>query len=138
MVSMRFARAAEALEARDLPGVFAKHPRRTIHADVAPWNLRLRKGRLSALLDFELAHVDVPASDVAQSRRGFHDAVVRGYLSNASLTDAELANLDAFWLASVLTNVWRELERRLAVGPITEVGFEWTLAHLDKIQPYRG
>jgi Ser/Thr protein kinase RdoA (MazF antagonist) len=136
-VAARFARAADDLEARDLPAVFASYPRRTIHADFAPWNIRLRRGRLVGLIDFELAHIDVLASDVAQSRRGSHDGVVRGYLRHAQLTDAELANLDAFWLAAIMAGVWRELERRLALGPITEVGFEWTLPQLDKIRPYR-
>jgi Ser/Thr protein kinase RdoA (MazF antagonist) len=135
-VARRFARAAEALEARDLPGVFAHYPRRTIHADFAPWNLRLVGGRLVGVLDFELAHVDVVAGDVAQSRRGSHDGVVRGYLRSAFLTDAELANLDALWLACLLAGIWRELEQRLARGPVTEVGFEWT--QLDKIRPYQG
>jgi Ser/Thr protein kinase RdoA (MazF antagonist) len=138
-VAARFDRAAAALEARDLPCIFADAPRRTIHADFAPWNVRLRGGELSGLLDFELAHVDLPASDVARARRGYHDGVVRGYLRNGSqLSDAELASLDAFWLAAVLAGVWRELEQRLARGPITEVGFQWTLAQLDKIEPYRG
>ncbi|HEY1425211.1 MAG TPA: phosphotransferase, partial [Caulobacteraceae bacterium] len=35
-VAMRFARAADALEARDLPGRFAQASRQTIHADFAP------------------------------------------------------------------------------------------------------
>jgi len=137
-VAARFAAAADALEARDLPGLFASCARRTIHADFAPWNVRMRGRRLCGLLDFELAHVDVLASDVAQSRRGWHDGVVRGYLRHASLTDSELANLDAFWLAAVMAGVWRELERQLATGAITDMTFPWTLAQLDKIQPYAG
>jgi Ser/Thr protein kinase RdoA (MazF antagonist) len=137
-VAGRFARAADALEARDLLRVFADYPRRTIHADFAPWNIRLRGGRLVGVLDFELAHVDLIAGDVAQSRRGSHDGVVRGYLRSALLTDAELANLDALWLACLLAGIWRELEQRLAHGPITEVGFAWTLAQLDKLRPYQG
>ena len=137
-VAARFARAAEVLEARDLRRVFAGHPTRTIHADFSPWNLRLTQGRLTGLLDFELAHVDLLAGDLAQSRRGSHDGVVRGYLRRRSLADAELANLDALWLATILYGVWRELEQRLARGPITEVGFTWTLAQLDKIRPHQG
>lgn len=137
-VARRFACAADALEARDLPRVFAHYPRRTIHADFGPWNIRLHGGRLVGVLDFELAHVDLVAGDVAQSRRGFHDGVVRGYLRSAFLTDDELANLDALWLACLLAGVWRELEQRLARGPITEVGFAWTLAQLDKVRPYQG
>ena len=137
-VADRFARAADALEARELPRVFASYPRHTIHADFAPWNVRLRGNELAGFFDFELAHVDLRAADVAQSRRGYHDGVVRGYLRRASLSDAELANLDAFWLAAVMMGVWRELEQRLAKGPITEVAFPWTLAQLEKIDPYSG
>ena len=137
-VAGRFARAAEALEGRDLPRVFAGYARRSIHADFAPWNIRLGRGRLTGVLDFELAHVDLLVGDVAQSRRGAHDGVVRGYLRRRSLTDVELANLDAFWLAGIMVGVWRDLEQRLARGPITEVGFKWTLAQLDKIRPYQG
>jgi Ser/Thr protein kinase RdoA (MazF antagonist) len=136
-VGARFARAAEDLEARDLLRVFAGYPRRTIHADFSPWNIRVVQGRLTGVIDFELAHVDLLAGDLAQSRRGSHDGVVRGYLRRASLTDAELASLDALWLAAILAGVWRELEQRLARGPITEVGFTWTLAQLDKVRPYQ-
>jgi Ser/Thr protein kinase RdoA (MazF antagonist) len=136
-VAAQFDKAAEDLEARNLPRVFAGYPQRTIHADFAPWNLRHRHGRLHGVLDFELAHIDLVAGDIAQSRRGYHDGVVRGYLRRASLTDAELANLDALWLAAVMAGVWRELEQRLAAGPITEVGFVWTLAQLGKIRPCR-
>jgi hypothetical protein len=98
----------------------------------------VRNRRLTGLLDFELAHVDLLASDVAQSRRGGHDGVVRGYLRNASLSDLELESLDAFWLAAVLAGVWRELARRLTIGPITEVALGSTLSQIDKIEPYRG
>jgi len=132
----KFARAADALEARELPRIFADYPRHTIHADFAPWNLRLRRGELTGLLDFELAHVGLRAADIAQSRRGYHDGVVRGYLRRASLTELELANLDAFWLAALLTGVWRELEQQLAKGPLTDVSFPWTRSHLDLIRPY--
>ncbi len=137
-VAAQFQAAAEALEARELPKLFAAHPRRTIHADFAPWNIRLRGGRLTGFFDFELAHVDVLIGDIAQSRRGFHDGVVRGYLRRGTLSDLELANVDAFWLAAVMMGVWRELEMRLTKGPITEVAFYWTLAQLEKIRPYQG
>jgi Ser/Thr protein kinase RdoA (MazF antagonist) len=75
----RFADAAAALEARDLPRVFAGYPRRLVHGDFAPWNIRLRGRWVAGVLDFELAHVDVRATDVAMARRGSHDGVVRGY-----------------------------------------------------------
>jgi Ser/Thr protein kinase RdoA (MazF antagonist) len=137
-MAARFGGAAAALEARDLPGVFAGYPRRIVHGDFAPWNVRVRGGRLTGLIDFDLAHLDVRAADVAWSRRGYHDAVVRGYQARAPLTDVELANLDALWTGGSLRGVWRVLEGRIAEGRLTTHGFDWNLDQLDKTRPYRG
>jgi Ser/Thr protein kinase RdoA (MazF antagonist) len=133
----RFARAAEALDARDLPAVFAGAPRLGVHADFSPWNVRFTGGRLTGILDFELAHRDVRAADVAASRRGWHDAVVDGYREVTPLTDAELAALDALWLGGVLAGVWRVLEDRLVEGSELTYGLDWHAAQLDKTRPYR-
>ncbi|MFI4974556.1 MAG: phosphotransferase enzyme family protein [Caulobacterales bacterium] len=135
-MARRFDEAARALEARDLPGVFADARRMVVHSDFAPWNLRLRHGRMTALLDFELAHVDVRAADVAFARRGYHDAVVDGYLERASLSAAELAALDALWLGGVLSTVWRVLEDRLAAGDVTNHGLDWNFEQIAKTTPY--
>jgi Ser/Thr protein kinase RdoA (MazF antagonist) len=136
-MAARFGDAAAALEARDLPSAFAGYPRRLVHGDFAPWNIRLRGGRLSGVFDFDLAHLDVRAADVAWARRGYHDGVVRGYLKRAALSEVELANLDALWLGGSLRVVWRVLENRLAEGRITTHGFEWNLEQLGKTRPYR-
>jgi Ser/Thr protein kinase RdoA (MazF antagonist) len=134
----RFADAAATLEARDLPRVFAGHPRRLVHGDFAPWNIRIRGPRITGVLDFDLAHVDVRAADIAMARRGSHDSVVRGYLTRTTLTDAEVDNLDALWTSGSLRGVWRVLESRLAEGRITTQGLEWNVEQLGKTRPYAG
>jgi Ser/Thr protein kinase RdoA (MazF antagonist) len=136
-MARRFAEAAAALEVRDLPGAFAGYPRRLVHGDFSPWNVHLTAGRPTGVLDFELAHLDVRAADVAMARRGSHDGVVRGYLRRAALTDTEIANLDALWLGASLSGVWRVLESRIAEGRLTTHGFDWNLEQLDKTRPYR-
>jgi Ser/Thr protein kinase RdoA (MazF antagonist) len=118
-MAARFSDAAQALEARDLPSVFAAAPRMIVHGDFSPWNVRFAGGRMAALLDFDLAHVDVRAADVAFARRGYHDAVVDGYLEVAGLSDAELAALDGLWLGGVLSAVWRVMENRIGLGEVT-------------------
>jgi Ser/Thr protein kinase RdoA (MazF antagonist) len=132
-----FDEASAALSARDLPAIFANTPRIVAHSDFAPWNLRFHKGRLTGLLDFELAHVDVRAADLAFARRGHHDAVVEGYLERASLPQAELAVLDALWLGGLFAGVWKVLGDRIAEGAVTTHGFDWHLEQLAKTRPYR-
>ncbi|HEY3799477.1 MAG TPA: phosphotransferase [Caulobacteraceae bacterium] len=139
-MAARLADAAAELDARDLPAVFARYPRRLVHGDFSPWNIRVRRGALVGVFDFDLAHVDVRAADVAYGRRGSHDAVVRGYLKRAPLSDAEFANLDALWLGGVLQGVWRVLEDRLGRGERgadLAFGLDWNLAQLTKTRPYR-
>lgn len=128
-------RELEALEARNLPGVFADAPRRIVHADFAPWNLRFQGGRLSALLDFELAHVDVEAMDLAAARRGYHDAVVTGYLKLRQLPAAQVAALDALWTASLFTGVWTILEDAERAGVLEAKAFAWHVEQFAKTRP---
>jgi Ser/Thr protein kinase RdoA (MazF antagonist) len=89
------------------------------------------------LLDFEIAHVDIRAADIAQTRRGWHDPVVAGYLSHTPLSDAELQALDGLWLGGILNGVWRVLENRLAEGSELTYGFNGHVEQLDKTRPYR-
>ena len=133
----RFGEAAERLEARNLPAAFAGAPRMIVQGDFAPWNVRVTAGRLTGLLDFDLAHVDVRAGDVALGRRGYHDAVVEGYLEHATLSEVELANLDGLWTGGSLNGVWRVIEDRLAEDRLTTHGLEWNLEQLDKTRPYQ-
>jgi len=137
-MAARFRAGAEALRARDLPGRLASLPRMLVQCDFAPWNIRLHRGRLVAVIDFEGAHVDVAAAEVAFARRGYHDAVVEGYLERAKLSDAELVCLDGLWLGGVLGGLWRILENRLAEGSDLAYGLDWHLEQLAKTRPYAG
>jgi Ser/Thr protein kinase RdoA (MazF antagonist) len=131
-------RELAALEARDLPGVFAGAPRRIVQADFVPWNLRFRGGRLSALLDFELAHVDVEAMDLASARRGYHDAVVTGYLARWPLPAAHVAALDALWIGSLFSVVWTMLEAVERTGVLAPDAFAWHADQFAKTRPFAG
>ena len=134
----RFTAAAEALEARDLPTVFASSRRLLVHGDFSPWNLRVRGGKLTALLDFEMAHVDVRAADLAYARRGYHDAVVTGYLERADLPAVELAALDGLWIAGILRGLWRVLENRIEERSELAYGLGWDVEQLGKTRGYVG
>lgn len=136
--------AAWALEAalaayagRDLPRIFAGAPHVAVHGDFAPWNLILRRGGLSGLVDFEMAHVDVAAADLAMSRRGYHDAVADGYLERRPLPAAQLQALDALWTGSLLFGLWQMLERWRRDGAARPADLAWHLEQLRKTRPYR-
>lgn len=133
----RFGVAAETLAARRLPRLLADCPPRIVHGDFSTWNLRVAGGRLVGVLDFELAHVDIRAADLAYARRGYHDAVVNGYLSHTSLSAAEINALDGLWLGGILNGLWRVLENRIAEGSDLAYGLSWYLEQLDKTRPYR-
>ncbi len=136
-MARRFRDAAETLAARDLPRRLADCPQRIVHGDFSTWNLRVAGGRLVGVLDFELAHVDIRAADLAYARRGYHDAVVDGYLSHTSLSDAEIDALDGLWLGGFLNGLWRVLENRIAEGSDLAYGLGWYLEQLDKTRPYQ-
>ena len=135
----RFRAAAEALGARGLPARLAGSPLRIVHADFSTWNVKVAGGRLVGLFDFDCAHLDVRAADVAAARRGYHDPVVEGYVSVTQLSGDELGALDGLWLGGILNGLWRVLEDRLAAGDGDLMyGLGWHLEQLDKIRPYRG
>ena len=133
----RFQAAAEQLQARDMPTLLADCPHRIVQSDFSSWNVRVAGGKLVGLLDFELAHVDVRAADIAAARRGWHDPVVAGYLSHTPLSDAELTALDGLWLGGILVGIWRVLESRIAEGSDLTYGLHWHVEQLDKTRPYR-
>ncbi|MCA1839305.1 MAG: phosphotransferase family protein [Actinomycetota bacterium] len=49
-----------------------------IHGDFALWNLRFRSQHLTAILDFDMAHLNHRVADFALSCWGQHDDVVHG------------------------------------------------------------
>jgi Ser/Thr protein kinase RdoA (MazF antagonist) len=136
-IAARYRPALEALEARDLPAIFAGEPLHAVHADFAPWNLLQRGGRLSGLLDFDIGHVDVFALDVAMARRGYHDPLVHGYLEVRPLPPAHLAALDGLWLASLFYGLWFALEGWERDGVDRPEQLTWGIEQLAKTRPYQ-
>ncbi len=69
-----------------------------IHGDFTPWNIRYLRGTLSAVLDFDAAHLDLRVADFALAWRGHYDDVVRGYeeVSPLELVERELL-LPIYW-----------------------------------------
>lgn len=133
----RFEAALAGLEARDLAGVFAGAPRLVVHSDFSPWNVHVTGGRLIGLLDFELAHLDVLAADVAFARRGSHDGVVEGYLEVRPMPKSHLAALDGLWLGSLFFGLWRVLKGWRRDGRVQPGQLTWALEQLGKTRPYR-
>jgi Ser/Thr protein kinase RdoA (MazF antagonist) len=136
-MARRFGAAAQTLAARDLPVRLAGLPLRIVHGDFSTWNIKVARGRLVGLFDFDGAHVDIRATDVAFARRGYHDAVVDGYRSVRPLFEAELEALDGLWLGGVLRGLWRVLESRIAEGSDLTYELGWYLEQFDKTRPYR-
>ena len=129
--------AASDADRDSVPARLADCPLRVVHGDFSSWNIKVAGGRLTGLFDFDCAHVDVRACDVAAARRGYHDAAVEGYLSVTPLSDAELDALDGLWLGGILNGLWRVLDDRLAAGETDLMyGMGWHLEQLEKTRPY--
>lgn len=87
-------RVAE-LQPSSWPGVF-------VHGDFTPWNLRFTDGRLSGILDFELAHWDHRIGDFALSWRGKYDEFILGYDEVSPLEPKEWALIAPLWWAQLI------------------------------------
>lgn len=85
-------------------------PRRVIHGDFTPWNLRVQGGVWTGLLDFEFTRPADPLEDFALAWRGVHDDVVRGYAAHTPLTGEALALLTPLWWAHLLGGALHHLE----------------------------
>lgn len=77
-------------------------PDTIVHGDWTPWNLRFMNGRLSGILDFELAHNDHRVGDFALSWRGKYDEVILGYAEVSPLEPEEWALITPLWWASLI------------------------------------
>ncbi len=77
-------------------------PGSIVHGDWTPWNLRFTNGRLSGILDFELAHSDHRVGDFMLSWRGKYDDVVLGYDEVSPLEPAEWALITPLWWAQLI------------------------------------
>lgn len=113
-------------------------PLHPVHGDFAPWNLRMRGGRLIGVFDFDDARLDILTADVAHARRGYHDAVVDGYLQRRRLSTGELAGLDALWLGAVLEGFWHMLARDDVEEAAKLPALAWSREQLGKARPYGG
>ena len=80
-----------------------------IHGDFTTWNLRFQKGRLSGILDFELAHRDHRVGDFALSWRGKYDAVIHGYNEASPLEPQEWALVTPLWWAWLIEDACRDM-----------------------------
>jgi Ser/Thr protein kinase RdoA (MazF antagonist) len=83
------------LQIRHRPGI-------VVHGDLTPSNLRFKDGRLSGILDFELAHWDHRVGDFALSWRGKYDDVIYGYTEVSPLEPDEWALLTLLWWAGLI------------------------------------
>jgi Ser/Thr protein kinase RdoA (MazF antagonist) len=90
--------------ARERAAGLQLHGRRglVVHGDFAPWNLRFKDGRLSGILDFELAHWDHRVGDFALAWRGKYDEVIHAYAEVAPLEPEEWELLTPLWWAQLI------------------------------------
>ncbi|RAP74231.1 phosphotransferase enzyme family protein [Paenibacillus montanisoli] len=99
----RARKRVEGLKLHSRPGI-------VIHGDFTPWNLRFQEGKLSGILDFELAHWDHRVGDFALSWRGKYDEVVYGYDEVSPLEPEEWELLTPMWWAGLIEGACRHLK----------------------------
>ena len=109
----------------------SERPGILVHGDFTPWNLRFQNGRLSGILDFELAHRDHRIADFALSWRGKYDAVVEGYDEVSPLAPEEWTLLTPLWWAQLIDGACRDLR-----NGVRDDG--WTIGKLLLRSPLMG
>ncbi len=80
-----------------------------VHGDFAPWNLLFQNGKLTGILDFELAHSDHRIADFALAWRGRYDDLIYAYHQVAPLEPEEWALLTPLWWAQLIEGACRNL-----------------------------
>jgi len=108
-----------------------RRPGQIVHGDFTPWNLRFLDGRLSGILDFELAHWDHRIADFALSWRGKYDEVIHGYDEVSPLEPEEWALLTPAWWASLIDGTCRDIR-----NGVMDDG--WTIKKLLQRSPLMG
>ncbi len=98
-------------------------PGSIIHGDFTPWNLRFTGGRLSGILDFELAHWDHRIGDFALSWRGKYDDVILGYDEVSPLTPGEWALMTPLWWAQLIQGACLDMQHGI-------IGDDWAINKL--------
>ncbi len=106
-------------------------PGTIVHGDFTPWNLRFIDGRLSGILDFELAHWDHRVGDFALSWRGKYDEVILGYDEVAPLAPEEWALITPLWWAQLIQGACVDMQRGI-------VSDGWTVNKLLLRSPLMG
>ncbi|MDQ3107371.1 MAG: phosphotransferase [Actinomycetota bacterium] len=126
------ARTTEALLAADL----STRPSSPVHGDLMPWNLLTSRGAVSGILDFEKAHVDLPATDLAFTTWGgkYERDVVAGYQSERPLPASDVSLLPLLWAGTCLAALHRHLTMRRVGRPAGGLG--WAIDHA--LRPWGG
>jgi len=101
------------------------------HGDFARWNLLFEDGRLTGLLDFELAHNDHRVEDFALAWRGKYDEVIEGYEEVSLLEPIERALVVPAWWASLI---------EMACGHLRQGNWDdgWIISKLLARSPFMG
>ena len=108
-----------------------ERPGIVIHGDFAPWNLRFENGRLSGILDFELAHWDHRIGDFALAWRGKYDDVIHSYAEVSPLEPDEWELLTPLWWAFLIDGMYQDMR-----NGIRDDG--WTIRKLLQRSPLMG
>lgn len=118
-------RTADALSALDLSTL----PSSAVHGDLMPWNILTTGGTVSGVLDFEKAHVDLHATDLAFATWGgrYESDVLAGYLSARALPSVDPSVLRTLWAGTCLAALHRHLSMR-RLGR-TAGGLGWAVEH---------
>ena len=80
-----------------------------VHGDFTPWNLLFWNGKLTGILDFELARSDHRIADFALAWRGQYDDVIAAYNEISPLEAEEWALLTPLWWAQLIEGACRNL-----------------------------
>jgi homoserine kinase type II len=125
-------RTVAELEARDAAAWTAS----AVHGDFMPWNLLVRGGRVTGVLDFEKSHLEFHARDLAFATWGgrFEADVVAGYQSVDGAGVPPREDLELLWRATCLAAIERHLSSRLR--GVAAGGLGWGVDHL--LRPWGG
>ena len=80
-----------------------------VHGDFTPWNLLFQNGKLSGILDFELARRDHRIADFALAWRGQYDDVIHAYFEVTPIRAEEWALLTPLWWAQLIEGACRNI-----------------------------
>lgn len=97
-----------------------------IHGDFTPWNMRLSKGNLTGIIDFDSAHLDLRVADFALSWRGRDSHVVEGYEGESPLAPVERKLIVPVFWSWVIASAVGGIE----AGDTTPETTAWAVTHL--------